>query len=67
LNLKRDGHAGPPPIHALPYSAALPAVNPRQSRLGLFHFGDKDENSGPGLRLARHSIDLLALMREDHG
>jgi hypothetical protein len=36
-------------------------------QLGLFHFGDKEdgeEKSEPNLPLARHTIDLLAMLLE---
>lgn len=32
--------------------------------LGLLHFGSEDEQPEPDLRLARHSIDLLAMLEE---
>lgn len=35
-----------------------------QMHLGLLHFGEKDEESEPNLALARHSIDLLAVLEE---
>jgi len=35
-----------------------------QMHLGLMHFGEKDEQSEPNLPLARHSIDLLAVLQE---
>jgi hypothetical protein len=35
-----------------------------EMHLGLFHFGQPEENAGPDFRLARHSIDLLALMEQ---
>ena len=35
-----------------------------QMHLGLMHFGEKDEESEPNLALARHSIDLLAVLEE---
>ena len=35
-----------------------------QMHLGLMHFGEKDEKYEPNLNLARHSIDLLAVLQE---
>jgi hypothetical protein len=35
-----------------------------QMHLGLMHFGEKDEEAEPNLVLARHSIDLLAVLEE---
>ncbi len=35
-----------------------------QMQLGLFHFGEKEEDNEPNLPLARHSIDLLVVLEE---
>jgi len=35
-----------------------------EMHLGLLHLGDEDERPEPNLRLARHSIDLLAVLAE---
>ena len=35
-----------------------------QMQLGLFKFGEEDEDSQPNLPLARHSIDLLSMLGE---
>jgi Domain of unknown function (DUF1844) len=35
-----------------------------QMQLGLLNFGDKEEEMQPDLQLARHSIDLLAMLEE---
>jgi hypothetical protein len=36
--------------------------------LGLMHFGEEKDRPKPNLRLARHSIDLLAVLQEKtHG
>lgn len=35
-----------------------------QMQLGLLHFGEKDEENEPNLPIARHSIDLLAMLQE---
>ena len=32
--------------------------------LGLLHFGEKDERPEPDFDLARHNIDLLAVLKE---
>ena len=32
--------------------------------MGLLHFGDEKDRPKPDLRIARHSIDLLAMMLE---
>ena len=34
-----------------------------QMQLGLLHFGDEDAEEEPNLPLARHSIDLLAMLQ----
>lgn len=35
-----------------------------QVQLGLLHFGGEDDKEQPNLPLARHSIDLLAVLQE---
>jgi hypothetical protein len=35
-----------------------------QMQLGLLHFGEKDEENEPNLPVARHTIDLLAMLEE---
>lgn len=35
-----------------------------QMQLGLLNFGENDEKPEPNLPLARHSIDLLAMLQE---
>jgi hypothetical protein len=35
-----------------------------QIQLGLLHFGDEKEEPEPNLPLARHSIDMLAMLQE---
>jgi len=35
-----------------------------QMQLGLLHFGEEGEEAEPNLPLARHSIDLLAVLQE---
>jgi hypothetical protein len=35
-----------------------------EMHLGLFHFGEEKDQPQPDLRLARHSIDLLAMVQE---
>lgn len=35
-----------------------------QVQLGLLHFGQSDEENEPNLPVARHSIDLLAMLQE---
>jgi Domain of unknown function (DUF1844) len=35
-----------------------------QMQLGLLHFGETDEENEPNLPIARHSIDLLAMLQE---
>ena len=32
--------------------------------MGLYHFGDEKDRPKPDLRIARHSIDLLAMIAE---
>jgi hypothetical protein len=56
------------PDHELPpvtfefFTASLKMQT--EMHLGLFHFGEQDENAGPDFRLARHSIDLLAMIEQ---
>jgi hypothetical protein len=57
-----DNDTSLPPVTFEFFTASLKMQT--EMHLGLFHFGEKDENAGPDLRLARHSIDLLALMQE---
>lgn len=35
-----------------------------QVQLGLLYFGNEDERPAPNLHLARHSIDMLAMLQE---
>jgi hypothetical protein len=35
-----------------------------EMHLGLFHFGEEKDRPEPDLRLARHSIDLLAMVQD---
>jgi len=35
-----------------------------ESHLGLLHFGDEKDRPEPNLPLARHSIDMLAMLQE---
>ena len=35
-----------------------------EMHLGLFHFGEEEEKPQPNLPLARHSIDLMAMLLE---
>jgi hypothetical protein len=35
-----------------------------EMHLGLVHFGDEKERPEPDFRIARHSIDLLAMLQE---
>jgi len=35
-----------------------------QMQLGIFTLGEKDEDTEPNLPIARHSIDLLAILQE---
>src|ERR1700733_1886408 len=35
-----------------------------EGHLGLLHFGDEKERPEPEFRMARHSIDLLAMIQE---
>lgn len=35
-----------------------------QMNLGLLHFRDKEEDAEPNLPLAKHSIDMLAMLQE---
>ncbi|HEX4168819.1 MAG TPA: DUF1844 domain-containing protein [Bryobacteraceae bacterium] len=35
-----------------------------QMQLGLLHFGEKQEDAEPNLPLAKHSIDMLAMLQE---
>jgi len=35
-----------------------------EMHLGMYHFGDEQERSEPDFRIARHTIDLLAMLLE---
>ena len=35
-----------------------------EMQLGLFHFGEESDRPKPDVRLARHSIDMLAMLEE---
>jgi len=35
-----------------------------EMQLGLLHFGDEKDRPAPDLHLARHTIDLLAMLQE---
>jgi hypothetical protein len=35
-----------------------------EMQLGLIHFGEESERPKPDLRLARHTIDLMAMLQE---
>ena len=35
-----------------------------EMHLGLMHFGEEEEKPAPDLRLARHTIDLMAVLQE---
>ena len=57
-----------------PHDFAIPPANfvflvesilmQAQVQLGLLNFGENDERPEPNLPLARHSIDLLAMLQE---
>ena len=51
----------PPPSFAFLVESILMQT---QMHLGLMHFGEKEEEPEPNLALARHSIDLLAMLQE---
>jgi hypothetical protein len=57
-----DNETPLPPVTFEFFTASLKMQT--EMHLGLFHFGQPDENAGPDFRLARHSIDLLALMEQ---
>lgn len=50
----------PPTIEFLVASLKMQA----EAHLGLLDFGDEKENQPPNLRLARHAIDMLAMLGE---
>jgi len=35
-----------------------------EMHLGMYHFGDEKDRPAPDFRVARHSIDLLAMLQE---
>ena len=51
-----------PPVTFEFFTASLKMQT--EMHLGLIHFGEPDEEVKPDFRLARHSIELLALMQE---
>ncbi|MCW5983014.1 MAG: DUF1844 domain-containing protein [Bryobacteraceae bacterium] len=50
----------PPSLDFLVFSLRSQA----EVQLGLIHFGDEKDRPKPDLRLARHTIDLLAMLLE---
>lgn len=50
----------PPTFEFLVFSCKTQA----EVQLGLLHFGDEKDRPAPNLPLARHSIDLLAMLQE---
>jgi hypothetical protein len=50
----------PPTFEFLVFSLKMQA----EMQLGLIHFGEEDEKRKPDLNLARHSIDMLAMIAE---
>jgi hypothetical protein len=50
----------PPTFEYLVFSLGAQA----ELHLGLLHFGDEKDRPKPDLRLARHSIDMLAMLRD---
>lgn len=51
-----------PPVTFEFFTASLKMQT--EMHLGLFHFGQPEEDAGPDFRLARHSIDLLAMIEQ---
>ena len=51
-----------PPVTFEFFTASLKMQT--EMHLGLFHFGQPGEDAGPDFRLARHSIDLLAMIEQ---
>ena len=51
-----------PPVTFEFFTASLKMQT--EMHLGLFHFGEPEEDTGPDFRLARHSIDLLAMIEQ---
>jgi hypothetical protein len=51
-----------PPVTFEFFTASLKMQT--EMHLGLFHFGQSEEDAGPDFRLARHSIDLLAMIEQ---
>lgn len=35
-----------------------------EMHLGMYHFGSEDDRAAPDFRIARHTIDLLAMLQE---
>jgi hypothetical protein len=50
----------PPTFEFLVASLAMQA----QMQLGMFHFGKEEDAPEPNLLLARHAIDMLAMLQE---
>ena len=54
---------GPLPPASFPF-LVLSLKMQAEMQLGLLHFGDEGEQTKPELRLARHTIDILAVLAE---
>jgi hypothetical protein len=50
----------PPTFEYLVFSLGAQA----ELHLGLLHFGEEKDRPKPNLRLARHAIDMLAMLRD---
>src|SRR3984893_18108376 len=53
-----------PPLSATFEFLVLSLKTQTEVHLGLLHFGDEKERPGPEFRMARHSIDLLAMIQD---
>ena len=61
LMSEADSHPLPPPTFTF---LVLSLRAQAEIQLGLMHFGESEEKPQPSLPMARHSIDLLAMLLE---
>ncbi|MGA7414579.1 MAG: DUF1844 domain-containing protein [Bryobacteraceae bacterium] len=60
-----NAESGQPPIPPADFLFLVESILfQAQMQLGLLHFGKEDEPAEPNLPLARHSIDMLAMLQQ---
>jgi len=62
---RADTGSGQPPVPPADFLFLVESILfQAQMQLGLLHFGKDDEPAEPNLPLARHSIDMLAMLQQ---